>query len=361
MTPTDNIEHLIKTLKITAGAELGVRTIRDAIEATPDIETVRRVGSRSETWRNIMKSRIAELSIAAAAVTVAAVLAIIYLGGTFHGSNVAWVAVIKPLFHARTAVLDVVIGSGRKRSTIHDEVMGSRIRRTLSGSPSAHMVLDLKGKRLLTLDSKGKTAVFIGLEGLGGISNYIEHLRNVITDIQAKADFRVQNKGVQKLQSRNCVVFVAQSNDVTITIWADPETAVPIRIEQKTPNLQIACDNIQFNVPLDESLFSMDVPAGYKTIRGSGVDFKKASESDFIESLRIWAQVMDGQFPERINLEYIVENASKFGRGLDWYMKRAKLTQQQVVETATRFGQGLVFIRFFKGQGQWHYAGQGLA
>ena len=52
-----------------------------------------------------MKSRIAKLSVAAA-VTVAAVLAINYFGGTFPGSNVAWGAVIKPIFNARTAVLD---------------------------------------------------------------------------------------------------------------------------------------------------------------------------------------------------------------------------------------------------------------
>ena len=208
MTPTNDIEHLIKTLNIKAGAELGVRTIRDAIEATPDNETVRRVGSRSETWRSIMRSRIAKLSVAAA-ITVAAVLAINHFGGTFHGSNVAWGAVIKPIFNARTAVLDVVLGSGRKRSMIHDEVMGSRIRRTVSGVPGPLIVLDLKEKKFLTLDSKDKTAVFIGLEGLGAISNYIEHLRNVITDIQAKADFRVENKGIQKLQSRSCVVFVS--------------------------------------------------------------------------------------------------------------------------------------------------------
>ena len=101
-------------------------------------------------------------------------------------------------------------------------------------------------------------------------------------------------------------------------------------------------------------------PLATRRSRAPGVNFKKGSESAFIESLRILAQVMDGQFPEHINLEYIVENAPKFGRGLDWYMKRAKLTQQQLVEMATRLGQGLVFIRFFKGQGQWHYAGQGV-
>jgi hypothetical protein len=41
-------------------------------------------------------------------------------------------------------------------------------------------------------------------------------------------------------------------------------------------------------------------------------------------------------------------------------MKRAGLTDQQKIDVATKWGQGLVFIRFFKGQGQWHYAGAGV-
>ena len=46
----------------------------------------------------------------------------------------------------------------------------------------------------------------------------------------------------------------------------------------------------------------------------------------------------------------------KFDRG----MKRAGLMEEQQIEVATRWGQGYVFIRFYKGQGQWHYAGQGV-
>jgi hypothetical protein len=359
MTPTHDLEHLIKTLNIKTGAELGERTMRDALEAMPNIETAKSLGPQSNMWRTMMKSKIAKFTVTAAALSVAVALALYYFGEPFPGSNIAWGAVIKPIFNAKTAAMDLVIGTGGKQTVIHDEVMGSRIRRALASSPN-YVVIDLKEKKILTLDHKDKTAVFVGLEGLGEIGNYIEILRNTITELQAKADFRVENKGIQKLQSRDCVVFVARCKDQTLTIWADPETAAPIRIEQKTPNLEIACDNIRFDVPLDEALFSIDVPAGYKTLQGTGIDFKKNSETDFIETLRIWAQVMDGRFPDRINIEYIVENAPRFGRGLDVYMKQKKLTEQQVMALGIRFGQGLVFIRFFKGQGQWHYAGQGV-
>ncbi|MHC4759626.1 MAG: hypothetical protein ACYTE8_13340, partial [Planctomycetota bacterium] len=85
--------------------------------------------------------------------------------------------------------------------------------------------------------------------------------------------------------------------------------------------------------------------------------FGKNSESDFIETLRIWAEILEqGYFPDSISLE----NALKIGLQLDRGLKRANLTEQQQMEVAMRFGQGLVFLRLFKGQGQWHYKGVGI-
>jgi hypothetical protein len=355
MRPTENIENLIKTLNIKAGVELGERTIRDAIDAMPDIETTRCAKPQSGIWRNMMKSKMTKYA-AAAAVIIAVLIGIDQLGGKFGGSSVAWGDVIKPILNARTVILDMVVGSGKNQAVIHDEVMGSRIRRTISNMGQAAFIIDLDQKKLLTLDTAQKTAIYIGLDGLDKFKNYIEQLRNTIISLQKKPDFHVENKGLQKIDSRNCVVFVAKSSNETITIWADPKAALPIRIEEKTPNMQITCENMQFDVALDKSRFSMEPPAGYKVIQNPGVDFKKNSESGFVESLRIWAQITEGQFPESIKIEDIVKDAPKFGQALE----HANLTPPQIIETAMRWGQGLVFIRFFKGQGQWHYAGQGI-
>jgi hypothetical protein len=73
--------------------------------------------------------------------------------------------------------------------------------------------------------------------------------------------------------------------------------------------------------------------------------------------VRIWAEVIeDGYFPDSINLENVVNVGKKFDQGL----KRLNLSEQERVDIATKWGQGFVFIRFFKGQGQWHYAGKGV-
>jgi len=304
-----------------------------------------------DIWRLIMKSRITKL--AAAAVIIAAIMIGInsFLGS---GTSVAFADVIQPILDAQTLIMDILIGPEGRQAVIHDEVMGSRIRRTVSSMQGADIIIDLEKMKMLTLS--GKTAIYVELDGLDKMPNYLELLQDAVVRMQDKAEYQVENQGLQEIDGHDYIVFVAESDKDTITIWADPETALPVRIKQKTPNMQIICNNLQFDVALDESRFSMEVPEGY-VIQNSGIDFKKSSESDFVESLRIWAEIIeDGHFPDSINLEDIV----KVGPKLGWGLKRANLTEQESLEVATQFGQGIVFIRFFKGQGQWHYAGKGI-
>ena len=272
-------------------------------------------------------------------------------------STVTFAEVIEPILNARTASLDILIGSQENQAVIHDDVMGSLIRRTVSNIEGSDIIIDLEQQKLLAIDHAKKTATYNGLSGLRDIQNYVEGLRNMIVMLQNKSDFQVENQGLQKIQGKDYLVFVARGDKDAVTVWADPKTALPVRIEQKTPNMQVVMDNLKFDVEFDESLFSMEAPNGYEVQDAGGIDFSESSESAFIETLRIWAETIeDGQFPDSINLEDIVKIGPKFEEG----MKRAGLTEEQQTEVAMRWGQGLVFIRFFKGQGQWHYAGEGV-
>jgi len=295
--------------------------------------------------------------IAAAVALVTAVLVGLHFLGSPLGTTPTFGQVIQPILNARTASLDIVIGEQGNQMVIHDDVMGPRIRRTVSGMKGSDIIIDFEQQKILTIDHGKKTAVYVGLRGLPDLKNYVEMLRDLIARLQSMPDFQVQNQGEQEIQGRDCLIFVVSAGNETITIWADPKTALPFRIEQKTPNMVIACDNLQFDVAFDKSLFSMEAPAGYVVQDAGGIDFSESSENAFIETLRIWAEIIEnGQFPDSINLEDVVKIGPKFDQG----MKRAGLTEQQQTEVAMRWGQGLVFIRFFKGQGQWHYAGMGV-
>ena len=325
--------------------------VRQMLTETPNGQVLR----RQNTWSKIMHSNITKTS-AAVILLVAVVLGIHFFAYT--GNSVAFADVVKPILEAKSAVMDVVIGPEGKQAKIHDEIMGSRIRRTTSDMPNdTDVIIDLKEMKMLVLVHKEKKAAFIKLQGLGKMFNYLEQLQDTIKRMQEQKGFQIQEKGLQKIDGHDYLVFVGEIGNNIITIFADPKTALPVRIEQKTPNMQIACENIQFDVPLDPSRFRIEVPKGYKVEKTSNIDFKKSSEKAFLESLRIWAEIIEGgHFPDSVNIEAVVKSGPKFGKALE----KSKLSEQEQMDTAIRFGQGLVFIRFFQGEGKWHYAGKGV-
>jgi hypothetical protein len=305
-------------------------------------------------WRTIMKSHITK--IAAAVVVISGVLIAMHFIGV-STATVTFADVIKPILNAQTAVLDIIIGDEESGGpVIHDMIRGSRIRRTLSNVEGIDTIIDLKESRILQLTHEKKEAAYIDLKGLPSMPNYMEILRNIIKGLQENPNFEVEELGTQEIDGQEAIGFSARHPKAEITIWADPETALPIRIEQVSGQMRVICKNVKFDVPMDESLFSMDVPPEYK-LQEAELDLHGSTEEDFIEGLRIMAEVFgDGQFPESVALEDYLKQAPAI-------MKKCEelgLSEQEQTELGLKLQNYLLFIRFFKGQGQWHYAGSGV-
>ena len=63
---------------------------------------------------------------------------------------------------------------------------------------------------------------------------------------------------------------------VPAKVWVDPMTKLPVRIEVIiergwATETTVIYDNIQFDLPLDDSLFVLTVPPGYRVIENVGV------------------------------------------------------------------------------------------
>lgn len=301
-----------------------------------------------------MKNRITKL--ATAAVIVVGVLAGLHFIGNPFKATVTFADVIKPIFSARTAILDIIVGEDEQGPVIHDMIMGSRIRRTFSNVDGVIAIIDVDVGRILQLTPEKKEAAYIDLKDWPSMPNYLDGLRNVITKLQESPDFEVEELGVQQVKGQELIGFRAMHPKMEITIWADPKTALPIRIEQVTGQMHVICRDLQFDVPLDEILFDMNLPEGY-TMQQGELDLSGATEEDFIEGLRILAQVLgDGTFPDSIAVEDFLKWAPEAA-------KRAEelgLSEQEKTEMGLKMQQHLLFIRFFKGEGQWHYAGKGV-
>ena len=54
---------------------------------------------------------------------------------------------------------------------------------------------------------------------------------------------------------------MADQHEETLTFWVDPDTKLPVQVE----DLPMVITDLHFDVPLDDSLFDMNVPSTYAT------------------------------------------------------------------------------------------------
>ena len=73
--------------------------------------------------------------------------------------------VIDPILNAKTMILDLIMGNDESGPVMHEIIVGSRIRRTMSNVPNMTMVIDLDKSNMLVLDSDAKTASYVDIQG----------------------------------------------------------------------------------------------------------------------------------------------------------------------------------------------------
>jgi outer membrane lipoprotein-sorting protein len=297
-----------------------------------------------------MKSRYAKVAAAAAVVIIAVLI------GLPFGNTVTFADVVEPILNAKTIVFDMVLGTDDTGMVMHEIVVGSRIRRNMSNMPNITMIIDMDNARLLALDTDAKTAVYADMAGELGdrTRSYIKFVRQIIRQLQ---DGQVEELGERVIDGQKAIGFIGRGQNEEVTIWADPQTALPIRIEaQIGQELSFTMKNFEFNAAVDESLVSMDVPDGY-ALQETDLDLGNSTEEDFVESLRIWAEIIgDSTFPEAIG----TQNAMKQMPVLIQKVTAMQVSEEKGTEIGIGFAKGMLFHQILESQGQWQYNGAGV-
>ena len=100
----------------------------------------------------------------------------------------------------------------------------------------------------------------------------------------------------------------------------------------------------------------MDVPAGY-TVQKADLKMGDFTEQDFVEGLRIWAQVVNGgTFPDTVSAEALMQQMPTFVEKLG----RLNLPAEEATKMGMAFGKTSGFLMILDHQGEWHYAGKGV-
>jgi hypothetical protein len=345
---TDIQERLVSNSNKVKNSSIENKVIdRIVREQNVKIKTLGKEDFAPKIRSKIMKSTFVKL--AAAAVIVIAVL----IGLNPFKTNITFGEVVAPILNAGTIAYDLFLGSENESNQFHDIVVGKIIRRDMPNYAMT-MVIDLENKKMLSLTKQNKTAVYLDIQGpiQERTQNYIDFLKKIIQD--NKDNYR--KLGLLEIDGQKAIGFEAGNANEKALIYANPETALPIRIEITLGKMFAILKNFQFDIPVDASLFSMVVPDGY-FVPKAAIDLTGASEDDFLECLRFWAERLNnGVFPDSISSQIAMRQIASLGQKFS----QMNITEQEATQMGQSFGKGIIFIQLLETRNEGKYVGAGV-
>ncbi len=135
--------------------------------------------------------------------------------------------------------------------------------------------------------------------------NLFSEMWSLLFDARNSSDFKREPLGEKKIDGRPGVGYRLTGRGQIINLWGDPKTGLPIRIVfrmlESSGESTATLSDFVFNVDLDESLFSLEPPPGYRT-QTITFDDSPAEEKDLIETFRHYSQLSGGAFPKVLDI-----------------------------------------------------------
>lgn len=351
---TKEKHNLLVALEQQLEAEMPER-IERCIEALNQAESETRTKPIG-LWRPIMQSKLTKI----AAVLVIVLLSVLALDVFDSTTSVTWADVIYPLMTSQSIVCDVVASSPSMSWSMKVMIDNQWMRYEMEapqGAPT--MIFSQEHWQLLSLLPGQKQAVLIDLSKYPDKrpEDLVESIRNVIEELQNDPNATIEQLANTVVDGRDVIVFKANNECDETTVWADPETLLPVRLELIQNDMRTVCTNFQFDIELDPSLFSQEIPAGYSTASVQ-LEFE-GTEEDLVEGLRIWAQILeDNQFPKDLSgtayMNAMPGLREKFRNGT------LQLSAQQKMDMGLKIHTSNQFIMSLKPEQDWQYVGAGV-
>ena len=224
-----------------------------------------------EFGRRIMRSPITKLAVAAA-IILAILGGIHYLGGSIDGTSRAFADVCRNVTQSST--LQFAIRSGSLAGRVYEKD-GYLVRAELQwpGPMQFDTILtDKQADNHLYMDSQRKVAWHPSVQTQEAPSHSLYEL---FTNSPQMPGYSVKKLGKERIDGRVSVGFRLTAphkelGPLQYDIWTDPETRMPVRIDFTgyTPNgqtIEQTITDIVFDEPLDDALFDFE-PEGFQII-----------------------------------------------------------------------------------------------
>ena len=268
MRPADNMRKSFKELHVPTSAKLDEQINAEISRALVKAKNNKSADPLPNIWRIIMKSRITKVA-AAAVIIMAVLIGIDYFGDSIDGTNVVFAEVVQPLLTTETGSfkmtidvaasgLDWINYGNEPVQTI--EVVFAGPGRTRWDTPTGEvLVADMQeGKVMILMPTKKQAAVMqVGPPGViprHNRFNKLLALRPLIESALETEDGSVEFLGEREIEGLTVIGYYmpGPEHHGDITIWADAETKLPVRIEQSMGQENAIINDIAYNVELNE-------------------------------------------------------------------------------------------------------------
>jgi outer membrane lipoprotein-sorting protein len=167
-------------------------------------------------------------------------------------------------------------------------------------------IIDMKQNyKSLILDTKTKTAMLIEYKkAKDAKKDAHENPLEMIERLRKLADKKSDSAGKKRIGDIEAEGFRVEEEGFPLTVWANPKTKMPVLIEMpirvaEQENL-VTVSDFQLDPKLDDALFSLEPPEGYK-LRKMEMEEGKPEE-DVARLLRAYADKYDGKFPKSLSV-----------------------------------------------------------
>ncbi|MFK7736637.1 MAG: hypothetical protein AB8B50_11435 [Pirellulaceae bacterium] len=217
-------------------------------------------------------------------------------------------------------------------------------------------IRDLKRKKVLVLNEKLRTASLATIKTDADLSksssNPFESFRSLLESEQPS---NPKMLGEQEFDGKSLSGFQVQISDMTLTIWADPKTQTPVRIEYPLPgyDTSVLITGYEPNIDIDPSLFSLEVPDGYE-LRQTEVDAGELpTEDDLLRTLKLYSD-FSGKYPESLGISGLTKTMQSY---IQERMKDGQPDLQELQNQTVSFSRGFTFTMTLMAENDSQYAG----
>lgn len=319
MKPQENIEKQLNNFDIQTDTKIDKLVRNEILHAHQEYQKSKSDKFRPSFGRIIMKSPITKLA-AAALIIIAVLISINQFSGSIDLASRTFAAAVENVNKAKTISWTATyIAEGEEIANMKTMVKEPYFMR-IEVSDGRIMIFNMQQRRLLVLNTKIKGAFAFTTSTITEPFNTYDTFKN----FRQIDKFDVKHIGTEIIGNRKAEVFelTDKNNSQRTKVWVDPQTELPFRMESNIKGTEekpiggtitIVVSDIVFDEEMDISLFSLDIPEGYKITDGKLVSpetgrisklearVKSATNMDKILKARLkYANEHSGQWPDNL-------------------------------------------------------------